>query len=152
MKTVPLTQGQVALVDDEDFELVSKHKWYAAKRGYRFYAQRRVNRRIVQMHRLLTKAPTGLEVDHINGNTLDNRRSNLRLATRSQNEWNRNKQSNNTSGFKGVIFSEGKYKARIRVFKKLYFLGSFEEKEKAALAYNNAAKKYHGEFANLNAV
>ena len=152
MKLIPLTQNKNALVDDEVYPILSKHKWYVAKRGYGFYAQRMVNRKILPMHRLITNAPKGLDVDHKNGDTLDNRKENLRLASRSQNEWNRKKQSNNTSGYKGVIFSEGIYKARIRVFKKLYYLGGFRDKKKAALAYNVAAKKYHGEFALLNSI
>lgn len=152
MKVIKLTQGKFAIVDDSDHVGLSKYKWYAAKRGYGFYAQRMKNRQIIQMHRLLTGALKGQDVDHINGDTLDNRRENLRIVTRSQNEWNRDKQRNNSTGYKGVILSRGRYIARIRVHSKLINLGSFSDKKEAALAYNGGATKYHGEFAKLNVV
>lgn len=152
MKYLPLTQEKRAIIDEDDFELLSRYKWYAAKRGYGFYAQRHSERKLLQMHRVITNAPKGMDVDHINGNTLDNRKKNLRVVSRSQNEWNRTKQRNNTTGYKGVTFKEGKYLARIRVFKKLHHLGYFKEKVDAANAYNLAAIKFHGEFALLNKV
>lgn len=152
MKSIVLTQGKKALVDNDDYELLAAHNWYAAKRGYGFYAQRVSKRKVVQMHRVVMNAKKGEEIDHINGNTLDNRKGNLRKVTRSQNEWNRKKQSNNTSGYKGVIFSRDRYVARIKVLKKVYYLGAFKDKKEAALAYNYAALKYHGEFALLNKI
>jgi hypothetical protein len=154
MKKILLTQGKYALVDDEDFEILSKFKWYAAKRGYGFYAQRRLKNISVQMHRFLLNPEKGKDVDHINGDTLDNRRANLRVCSRSQNEWNRKKQKNNTSGFKGVTYNKEskKYFSRIRVYKDLIYLGSFENKVEAAKKYNEAAIKYHGEFALLNEI
>ncbi len=152
MKYITLTQGKRTMVDDEDYEVLSKNKWYAAKRGYGFYAQKFFNKKLVQMHRMIMDAPKGMEVDHINGNTLDNRKINLRVVSRSQNEWNRKKQRNNTTGYKGVTLKEGRYVARIRVYKKLYFLGSFTDKKDAAMAYNEGAIKFHGEFALLNRI
>lgn len=152
MKYIALTQDKKSLVDNEDYDLLSAHNWYAAKRGYGFYAQRVSKRKVIQIHRVVMNAQKGEEVDHINGNTLDNRKNNLRKVTRSQNEWNRKKQSNNTSGYKGVIFSRGRYVARIKVLNKVNYLGAFKQKKEAALAYNNAATKYHGEFALLNKI
>ena len=84
--------------------------------------------------------------------TLDNRKKNLRIVTRSQNEWNRGKQKNNTTGYKGVILSRGRYVARIRVKSKLIYLGSYIDKKEAAKSYNMGAIKYHGEFAKLNII
>lgn len=153
MKTIPLTQDKFTIVDDEDFDSLSKHKWYAAKRGYGFYAQRQSKLITnIQIHRVVLGAKKGEEVDHMNGDTLDNRKSNLRLVNRSQNEWNRGKQKNNTTGYKGVICRDGVFIARIRVFGKLINLGSFRSKEEAAEAYNEGAKEYHGEYAYLNTI
>lgn len=154
MKEIELTQNKVTLVDEEDFTLLSHHKWYAAKRGYGYYAQRTVKRKTVQMHRVVLNAAKGEQVDHINRNTLDNRRCNLRIASHSQNEWNRGKQKNNRSGYKGVIYSERDkiFTARIRIYSKLIHLGTFKDKKDAARAYNEAAKRHHGEFAYVNKI
>ena len=154
MKKIKLTQNKVALIDDEDFDNLSKHNWYVAKRGYGYYAQRMVKRKIVQMHRVILNVNKDEQIDHINRNTLDNRRCNLRVANHSQNEWNRGKQKNNHSGYKGVIYSgrDKIFTARIRVYSKLIHLGTFKDKKEAARAYNEAAKRYHGEFACINKI
>ncbi len=104
------------------------------------------------MHRQIMKAPKGLEVDHINGNILDNRRENLRLATHSENNHNRSKYSCNRSGLKGVFWypRANKFQASIRVHGELLYLGLYKKAEDAARAYDEAAVLYHGQFAKPN--
>jgi len=106
------------------------------------------------MHRLLIHAPKGMEVDHINGNGLDNRICNLRICTRSQNQINKGLQKNNTTGYKGVSFikKHRKYRATIRINGKSMYLGEFESAKGAAFAYDNKAKELFGNFAKLNFV
>lgn len=153
MKFIELTQGQRAIVDDKTYDALSSFKWYAAKRGYTFYAQRVFGGRILHMHRLIMNPEKENEVDHINGNGLDNRRENLRVVARSQNQWNRGRQKNNKSGYKGVgCFPKGSWTARIKAHGKTMYLGRFLDKKDAARAYNNAAIKYHGKFAKLNII
>ncbi len=111
---------------------------------------------MVYLHRLLLKPPDGYFVDHINMDRLDNRRCNLRVATKAQNSYNRPARTDNTSGYKGVwLRCDAKTKAwiaEIRVNGKKVHIGTYSTKEAAALAYNDAAKKYHGVFARLNDV
>src|SRR5690242_17796567 len=102
------------------------------------------------MHRVIMNASADIHVDRINGDGLDNRRENLRLCTRDENMMNRRKNSNNSSGYKGVDRNKGKWRAYIQVDKKWIHLGYFSTAEQAAHAYDNAAKKYFGEFANTN--
>lgn len=150
MKEILLTQGKVTLVDDSDYEELSRFKWYY-DRGY---AGRSTytngNQKKILMHRQILNAPLGLEVDHADGNKLNNQRSNIRICTRSQNAMNMPRQANNTSGFKGVHFDKhaNKFRAMIRINTKNKHIGHFKNVEDAAIAYNDAAKKYHGEFAN----
>src|SRR5665213_3111116 len=99
MREIQLTKGKIALVDDADYEYLSQFKWQAHRRGGKtYYAKTDIGRRSVGMHQLVMDAGD-LEVDHRDGNGLDNRRSNLRLATHSQNQCNRGLQRNSTSGF-----------------------------------------------------
>lgn len=143
-----------ALVDDEDFERVSKHNWYIYKAGNVYAATnikyKAVNRRHRRLciHRLIT----GFKVtDHINGNGLDNRRSNLREVTVHQNTMNRRGKAG-VSKFKGVYWKKetSKWCARIGINYKRIHLGYFQSEIEAAKAYNTAAKKYFGEYAYLN--
>jgi hypothetical protein len=148
MKEIPLTQGKVALVDDNDYGIVSKHKWYC----HHGYAVGWVEKKKILMHRFIMKAKPTDEVDHRNGNRIDNRRENLRFCNRSQNKANVGPNSNNKAGYKGVYWSKPhkKYRAKIGVMGKNISLGLFIDPKEAALAYNEAAKKYFGEFAGLN--
>lgn len=149
MKEIPLTQGMVALVDDEDFEGLSRFRW-CYDNGY---ARRKEMSdggkwENILMHRVILNARSGIDGDHKDENTLNNRRSNLREATRSQNGSNRGRPSNNTSGFKGVSWHKHhcKWGAHIRVNWKLIHLGYFTKAEDAASAYATAAREYFGEF------
>ena len=148
MKYIELTQGKKAIVDDEDFEELSKSKWYT----HRKYAACHQKNPMVVMHRIILGAKKGQQVDHINGDGLDNRRENLRFCTQAENQWNRRKQKNNTSGFKGVVLNQitGKWVAQITVKGKAMNLGYFVEKKDAAETYDKAAFRYYGEFARLN--
>ena len=159
MKEIKLTQGKVAIVDDEDYEYLRQFKWCARNhRGYTWYAQRfsqTVNgkRRIILMHRYIMDTPDGMETDHINHNGLDNRRENLRICTCAENRRNNRIAENNTTGYKGVGYTtDGYIRAQIRCNNKKHHLGHFKTVEAAAKAYNKAALKYHGEFANLNII
>ena len=158
MKEINLTQGKVALVDDEDYEYLNQWKWYACKDYKTYYAQRNgyVNgkRRNIFMHKVILNPPTGLEVDHIDRDGLNNVRSNLRLATRQQNSFNRRKFGK--CKYIGVtVLKQGKCQyivANIRMGNRRIYLGMFPTEEAAALAYNEAALKYRGEFAHLNVI
>jgi len=149
MKKIPLTRNSFALVDNEDFEYLSQWHWFLSGKGYaeRYNGQKKSP---IKMHSQIMNTPNGLFCDHINGNRLDNRKSNLRLVTNQQNLCNRGKASNNTSGYKGVSFQCKKWYAKITSFGKQHHLGSFKEKIDAARAYDKAAKELHGEFARLN--
>jgi len=159
MKEIKLTKGQVALVDDEDFERVSKYKWYAGwhPRPQSFTA-RRTNREDskrtkIFMHRQIMNAPPGKQVDHRNHDTLDNRKANLRICTSAENNRNQRKQRGcSSSQFKGVSWHKRKRKwvAYICPDDKQQHLGLFTDEIDAALAYNIAAAEMFGEFALLN--
>jgi hypothetical protein len=150
-----LTKGKVAIIDSVDAERILRHKWRLASRGY---AAR--NRHIadgpgphaVKMHQEILQAPAGTEPDHINRNGLDNRRCNLRVATRSQNSCNRRIRTDNRSGFRGVSREIGRqrWRATIRIDGKTRHLGRFDVAEDAARAYDAAAQQAFGEFAQLN--
>lgn len=155
-KEIRLNNGMVTFIDAEDYDSVSKCKWQAklAVSG-KYYAVKNGTQRL---HRLLMNAPAGMQVDHINGDTLDNRKSNLRLCTHAQNQMNRPPQNmNKTSPYKGVSIASSwergrikKWKVAIDVNKKRIFVGYFPDEIEAAKAYDAAATKYHGEFAYLN--
>ena len=157
-RRIPLTKGKYAIVDPEDFERLNKHKWHAVRQNNTFYAIRCVGTRKkkirIRMHREIIHPPDHLVVDHINHNGLDNRKANIRPATRAQNNFNRLiiKRKNSSSKYKGVSWKKGKKKwhARIHVNGEYKFLGYFKEEIQAAKAYDKAAKKYHGQFASLN--
>lgn len=161
---IPLARGLVTWVDDDDAPAVLSHKWSVRqnRRGGKWYAYRLVRvdgrRRTVYLHRVLTGAGPGEEVDHEDGDSLNNRRGNLRLCTRSQNASNRGptRAAGRTSRFKGVSrYSKSQdrpWRAKIGFGRAYRWLGNYATEEEAARAYNAAALKYHGEFAKLNEV
>lgn len=150
-KQIPLTQGKVALVDDDVYEYLNQWKWRVQIHGNVWYAFR-VEGKAIFMHRVITNAPKGAEVDHKDGDGLNNQRSNLRLCSRAENGANRRTNKNSTSGYKGVAFVKltGRYRAVIRVNYKQINLGSYSNPDDAARAYDTAARKYFGEFASTN--
>lgn len=154
-KHIPLTKGYMALVDAEDYERVSQYIWSASvsKSGYARAVRGDRLGKIILMHREIMCAPQGLDVDHINGNSLDNRKANLRLCTHRQNLRNMRKPSHaRSSKYKGVCWSKrrGKFISYIHGAEGRIHLGYYPDEIDAAKAYNEAAIKYHGDFAMLN--
>lgn len=159
MKEIILNNGMKTKVDDCKFEELSKYRWIAIKASNgAYYAVRseKINGKwcIIRMHREVYGNCEGFLVDHKDMDTLNNQFHNLRKCNKAQNGRNRGKQSNNTSGFKGVFWSKStkKWLAVIKVDKKAINLGSFACRIEAAKVYDNAALLYHGEFANINNV
>jgi hypothetical protein len=158
MKEIPLTHHKIALVDDEDYERLIKHKWHARKDRNTFYASRTVmiegKKTTVQLHREVLRLTfgDGIEVDHRNRNGLDNQKENLRIATSSLNSYNRKMQHNNTSGFRGVSWHsrDQVWQAYIKLRGKRINLGYHNDILLAAVAYDYAARKYYGNDAILN--
>ena len=152
MKTITLTQGKKAVVDDEDFIWLSSWKWFAIRDVDRFYAARNSKKRLVRMHRSLMNPTYSMDVDHINGNGLDNRRENLRVCSRRENARNSRKRCKGSSMFKGVCLDRqyGTWRASVRFNRKLINIGRFRNEEEAARAYDNAAEQYFGVFAHVN--
>lgn len=158
MREILLTQGKVALVDDEDYDTLVLHKWQACKdHGGNWYAQRcrpRTSGKLIHVHREVLQAPDGVFVDHRDGNGLNNTKQNLRLCTNSQNSGNAKRRKDNSSGFKGVTVNKRRYGHRwvaaITCQKKTFYLGTFDDPAEAARVYDSKAKELFGEFARLN--
>jgi hypothetical protein len=155
-KQIKLTKGMTAIVDDEDYERLSSFKWFFMGNKYAARNIRCDNgkQRPLWMHREIINASEGMQVDHINGNKLDNRRENLRLCTQSQNLGNRTYSGDFSSKYKGVSFSKkrNKWTSGIRINTKRIYLGLYEDEVVAANAYNHAARRLFGEFSLLNDV
>jgi hypothetical protein len=153
MIEILLTQNQVAIIDDEDYELVSKYKWCAIKDRNTYYAQTHIykngKRTTRQMHQVILSSKKGQQVDHINGNGVDNRKENLRFADYSQNQQNK-KAVYGSSSYKGVSRVGNRWKASIGFQMKNFHLGYFSSEEEAALTYNRKATELFGEFASIN--
>ena len=146
---------KILIIDDNDFDKISKYTWNIDRNQNIFYAKTniRINGKQIKlkMHRFIMGAVRGQQIDHINGNGLDNRKCNLRFCTIAENRRNVGRQKNNTSGYKGVYFNKrrGKYSSEIMADSKKIFLGYFTTIEEAYAAYCEAAKKYHGKFARI---
>lgn len=152
-KRIPLTQGKYALVDDEDFHFLSQWKWYAHRipkktKEDTWYAERRQwikeqkKYKIIAMHRLLMNFPKGKDIDHINGNGLDNRRSNLRILSRRQNQ--QNKRAPKSSKYPGVCWDKytQKWVAHVSINGEYKKLGRYDSEKGAFEAYKKAVKNY----------
>ena len=159
--SIPLSQGKVAIIDEEDAERVLTHKWSAARADQvreNWYAHRQEwvggVRRTVYLHRFIMGEPLGMLIDHEDGDGLNCRKGNLRLATRADNNRNQHRRTKNTSGFKGVSFCSrsrtSSWEAYIHVSGKKKRIGHFRSAEEAAHAYDNEARQLFGPFARLN--
>jgi len=153
-KEIQLTQGKVAIVDDDIYEYLSQWKWGAQRIKNKWYAIRSEgpywNRKRVYMHRVITNAPAGMDVDHRDNDGLNNTDENLRVCTRGENLQNRSTTS--MSGFHGVWWSERyqNYQVTIKVNGKQKHIGCFKSSDSAARAYDAAAKMYQLEYLKLN--
>lgn len=163
MKRIELTQGQVAFIDEEDYDLISRIKWYAnkSKRKQHVYGFRAVATcncpfstkfHTIYMHRLVMHCPESKEVDHRDHNTLNNQKLNLRICTHAENQANARSNRLTSSCYKGVSWRmrSKKWVAAIQVNKKVKHLGYFTNEQDAARCYDNAAAKCFGEFAHFN--
>lgn len=160
MSEIILTQGKVTLVDDDDYEWLSGWKWFAHRKkawsGPTYYARNNTGTTTVMMHRVILGLKHGdnRQCDHIDGDGLNNQRSNLRVCTSRQNQYNRRGNRRGVSRYKGVgiCSRSGKWIARIRKGRagKQIYLSSFDSEAEAARCYDRAALKYFGEFARLN--
>lgn len=161
MKRIPLTQGKFTLVDDEDFEWLNSFKWqHSHSTGNpRGYAKRNLNYKVegvwkstvIYLHRFLMNPPPNLQVDHINGDKLDNRRDNLRLVSQRENLINKPKRSDSRNRYKGISTRpSGTFYANIKVHGKYIYLGTYTTAEEAARAYDEAARKYFGAISSVN--
>jgi hypothetical protein len=157
MKNIFLTKNKYAIVDDDDYYVLSRWKWHLVVADKAFYAARSSlikygeKRKRIYMHRFIMQPEHGMEVDHINGDGLDNRKINLRVCLHSENKQNLHARYG-SSRYKGVWWNNErqKWEAGIKTNSKKVFLGRFKDEFEAALAYNRAAINYFGEFANLN--
>jgi hypothetical protein len=158
MREIKLTQNKVALVDDEDFGRLNQFKWFAHYDRHNWYACRhtgRINGKdpTTGMHRTIMTPPDGMEVDHKDGNGLNNQKSNLRICQHIHNNRNLKPRSEKISSqLKGVSWNKRrkKFRARITSDRHTIYLGCFVSEQEAALAYDHAAKKLHGDYARTN--
>jgi predicted RNA methylase len=163
MKQISLSKGYYAQVDEEDFEILSKHNWWIcevkSKRAtvIQLSAQTEINGKTVKMHRMIMNPPKGMDIDHADGNPLNNQKYNLRICNRQENLRNTNKYKRRkkcSSEYKGVSFHKkaNKWEAGLQVEGRRKWLGLFESEIEAAKVYNKAALTYFGEFARINKI
>lgn len=158
MKTIALTQGFHAIVDDDDFEELSCFKWHATRSKQNYYARRGIwnghKMFMVSMHRIIMKANPGQVIDHRDGDTFNNQKSNLRFCTYSQNNANKIPKRNGSSKYKGVYWHKRSkvWGANIGVDHKQKNLGYYSSEKDAAEAYNKEALNIYGDFARLNTI
>lgn len=159
MKLIPLTQGFEAIVDNTDKTWLTQWSWcilhgYAARSKTLMNNEGKRVHRTLYMHREIMAPLPGFDVDHINGNRLDNRRENLRICTHQQNLFNSKLSAANKSGYRGVSWDTNnrRWVVQIRLNGKPYYIGAFRDKHEAARAYNEHALKFRGEFAVLNTI
>lgn len=154
MKTIPLTQGKFTIVDDDVYDYLMQWKWtFSGGYAYRLKTIKGKSKKI-WLHREINATPTGKYTDHIDGNRLNNTRSNLRVCTYAENNKNAKTRKDNKSGYRGVHWEKGcrKWRAVINNNGKRITIGMFDDVVAAAIAYNEYAKKLHKEFARLNVV
>lgn len=154
MKLIPLSKGEYGRVDDEDFERLNQHKWFISANGYavRNREDWKTNPGLIRMHRVIMNTPEGLDTDHRNGNKLDNRKRNLRICTRSQNNANIRKYKNKSSTYKGVCWDKSRKKWLVSLkqgYNQIH-IGRFDSEIHAAMAYDIWAKDLFGEFSYTN--
>lgn len=167
VKAIPLTKGQYTLVDAQDYDFLMQWQWNASngEKGSQFYATRAVyiplpgggrKKAALRMHNLIMPPPEGMEIDHINGDTLDNRRCNLRVCIHAHNMRNlpKPRDGRTSSPYKGVSLHKqsGRWQAMIKVNYRQKWLGNYDDPKEAAAAYNRAALEHFGEYARLNEV
>lgn len=153
MIKILLTQDKFTLIDNKDFDIISKYKWYAHRRRKNYYAETTKKQKHILMHRLIMNIINPeIQIDHIDGNGLNNQRHNLRICTHQENHFNKKSRKNSSSKFKGVSWhsSHKKWRCVIGINTKHIHLGYFDNEKEAAYVYDIAAKQYFGEFANLN--
>ena len=156
---IPLKQGQFAIIDNEDFNLVKDYKWHLKKERYTYYVRANIRLssgkyKMIRLHRLILNLSNSEICDHINGNGLDNRKINIRIATHAQNNANRKKAQKKSSKYKGVCWNKERnlWQANIYLDQKTINLGCFANEEEAAKVYNSSAVKLFGAFAKLNII
>ena len=157
MKKIKLSQGKCALVDNKDYEWLNQYKWCVGECNGHYYAMRKYKNTSQRMHRFIMglTPDDGKETDHINRDGLDNRRTNLRIVTHLQNSHNscaKKHRENATSQYKGVSKKRDKWRVRCMIEGIGYHIGTFQTEWEAAVAYNNFASSFMGEYAHLNSI
>lgn len=150
---VKLTKGKEAVIDNLDFDLISKYKWrygFGGMGGEYAVTGNGKGSPTIRMHRLILGAKKGQIIDHVDGNGLNNMRKNLRIVSSLESSQNKGIYKNNTVGQKGVYLHRGKFEARIMVNDKRIYLGRFDTAKEAGVVYRQAELKYFGEFARKN--
>lgn len=155
MKIIRLHCGAEVMVDDSDFDRLSKHTWFLSNKGYAIASTHKDGKIVnLYMHRVVSEAPKGKQIDHRDGNRLNNTSENLRVCTATENNMNLAKRKDCSSVFKGVHWNRARevWQARIKLNGKAKYLGAFKSEIDAGAAYNAAAKLIFGEFARLNPI